>query len=111
VALLLLKYETAQKEKTIHAQQYELSHKNHFLIGAIALSVLIILLAIVIIRNRQHQQEVRLQKAILQQQDMAARSIVVAEENERKRIASDFMMASDKCLQPPVSILTASRIK
>ena len=90
LAEMQVKYETAQKEKTIQAQQYELAHKNHFLIGAIALSVLVILLAIVIIRNRRHQQEARLQKAILQQQEMAARSIVVAEENERKRIASDL---------------------
>lgn len=90
LADMQVKYETSQKEKTIQAQQYELSRKNYFLIGSIALSVLIILLAILIIRNRQHKQEVRLQKIILEQQDVAAKSIVVAEENERKRIASDL---------------------
>jgi signal transduction histidine kinase len=90
LADMQVKYETSQKEKTIQAQQYELSRKNYFLIGSIALSILIILLAILIIRNRQHKQEVRLQKIILEQQDAAAKSIVVAEENERKRIASDL---------------------
>jgi two-component system NarL family sensor kinase len=90
LADMQVKYETSQKEKTIQAQQYELSHKNYLLIGSIALSILIILLAILIIRNWQHKQEVKLQKIILEQQDMAAKSIVVAEENERRRIASDL---------------------
>jgi signal transduction histidine kinase/Tfp pilus assembly protein PilF len=90
LADMQVKYETSQKEKTIQAQQYELSRKNHFLIGSITLSILVILLAILIVRNRKHKQEVRLQKIILEQQDVAAKSIIVAEENERKRIASDL---------------------
>lgn len=90
LADMQVKYETSQKEKTIQAQQFQLSRKNYLLIGSITLSVLTILLAIVIIRNRRHKQEVRLQKVILEQQDVAAKSIVVAEENERKRIASDL---------------------
>lgn len=89
-AEMQVKYETSQKEKTIQAQQYEISRKNYLLYGSLALSLLIILLAIAIIRNRRHKQEMKLQKMILTQQDLAAKSIVVAEENERKRIASDL---------------------
>jgi signal transduction histidine kinase len=90
LAEMQVKYETSQKEKTIQAQQYELSRKNYLLTGVIAFSLFVILLAILIVRNRQHKQEVRLQKVVLEQQDVAAKSIVMAEENERKRIASDL---------------------
>jgi two-component system NarL family sensor kinase len=90
LAEMQVKYEISQKEKTIQAQQYELSRKNYLLYGSMALSLLIILLAFAVIRNRRHKQKVRLQKMILHQQDLAAKSIVVAEENERKRIASDL---------------------
>lgn len=90
LAEMRVKYEISQKEKTIQAQQYELSRKNYLLYGSVALSLLIILLAFAVIRNRRQKQKVRLQNMFLQQQDLAAKSIVVAEENERKRIASDL---------------------
>lgn len=90
LAEMQVKYETSQKEQLIQKQQYELSRKNYLLYGSMALSLLIILLAIAIIRNRRNRQKVNLQQIILQQQDKATQSILAAEENERKRIASDL---------------------
>ena len=90
LAEMQVKYETSKQEQIIQQQQFELVKKNYFLYGSLILILLTIVLGIVVLRNRKHRQEVKMQKLILQQQEIATQSIVAAEENERKRIASDL---------------------
>jgi two-component system NarL family sensor kinase len=90
LAELQVKYESARQAQIIQKQQFELDRKNYWLFGTVALALLIVLLILVAFRNRKHKQKVKLQQVVLQQQEMATRSILEAEENERKRIASDL---------------------
>ncbi|MBI1783139.1 MAG: tetratricopeptide repeat protein [Sphingobacteriales bacterium] len=87
---LSAKYETAQKEKRIQEQQFELSKKNYWIIGGTILFALIILLSYSLYRRNQLKQEARLQSEILRQQDFATKAILEAEEKERQRIAKDL---------------------
>ena len=97
MAELQTRYEADKKEQKLALlskenaiQQLELSRKN-FLIGTIASVFLlgIVLVALLIYRNKARQ-EVKLQAEINKQQEMAARSIIEAEERERRRIAADL---------------------
>ncbi|RTL59860.1 MAG: tetratricopeptide repeat protein [Sphingobacteriales bacterium] len=87
---LSAKYETAQKEKRIQEQQFELTKKNYWIIGGSILIALMILLGYSLYRRNQLKQEARLQAEILRQQDLATKAILEAEEKERQRIAKDL---------------------
>jgi signal transduction histidine kinase len=90
IAKLRTKYETSKKEQIIHAQSYALSKQNWYL--AILLSILILggIASWLFFRNRQHQQKKKLQQTIMEQQDLATKAVLQAEENERQRIAADL---------------------
>ena len=90
LAEMQVKYESSKKEQIIQKQQFEIERKNYFLYGSLILTLLVVFLGIAVLRNRRHRQKVKMQKVILQQQDLATKSILAAEENERKRIASDL---------------------
>lgn len=90
LAEMQIKYETARKEGIIQKQQYELSRKNYLLYGSLILLALILLLGIAVLRSRRHRQEVSLQRMRVQEQEKATAAILAAEENERRRIASDL---------------------
>ena len=89
-ANLQIKYETAQKEQIIQMQQYELSKKNFWIIGILISLFLIILLGYSYYKRKQLLQQKLRQSDIMQQQDMATKAVIEAEERERKRIASDL---------------------
>ncbi|GAB2823037.1 ATP-binding protein [Ferruginibacter profundus] len=91
------KYQTAKKDQQIEAQQneitqkkYELIKKQYWLYGSIAVFLFSILLGYSYYKRYQLKQEKKLQAEVMKQQDMATKAVIVAEENERKRIAADL---------------------
>lgn len=84
------KYQSAKKEKEIQEQQFLLTKKNYLIGGVTGLFVLVSLLAFSSYRRNKLKQEKKLQTAIMQQQDMATKAVIDAEEKERKRIAGDL---------------------
>jgi two-component system NarL family sensor kinase len=90
IAEMQTKYETVKKEQLIQQQQFELTKKNYWIAGAIALLLLVGLLGISFYRSNKLKQAKKMQSAILLQQDIATKAVINAEENERKRIAGDL---------------------
>ena len=91
------KYQTAKKDEQIQQQKneitqekYELIKKQYWLYGSIAIFLFCILLVYSYYKRYKLHQEKKLQAAIMKQQDMATKAVIVAEENERKRIAADL---------------------
>ena len=91
------KYQTEKKDKEIQQQQleitqkkYELVRKQYWLYGSIGLALLLALLGYSYYRRYKLRQEKKLQAEVMKQQDLATRAVIVAEENERKRIAAEL---------------------
>lgn len=84
------RYKTLEKEKTIQQQQFDIKRKNYWLTSIVLLLLLSAMLAFSWYRRYRLQQQKKLQAAIIQQQDLATRAVLQAEENERKRIAADL---------------------
>lgn len=90
LATLQTKYETAKKQQQINEQQFELTKKQYWIYGSIGLLILIVLLGFSYYRRNKLKQEKKLQLEVIKQQDLATKAVIVAEENERKRIAADL---------------------
>jgi two-component system, NarL family, sensor kinase len=84
------KYEGAKKEQALQRQKFLAQRRKYWVIGIAAFSGLAALLGYSWYRRYRLRQETRLQQAIMKQQDEAARAVLEAEENERKRIAADL---------------------
>ncbi len=87
---LQTKYETAKKQQQIEEQQFELTKKQYWIYGSAGLLVLMVLLGFSYYRRNKLKQEKKLQQEVMKQQDIATKAVIVAEENERKRIAADL---------------------
>ncbi|MGQ0739440.1 MAG: tetratricopeptide repeat protein [Bacteroidota bacterium] len=83
-------YETARKEQQIQSQQNRIRLQNYLFIGIGGLMLLAGLLAYSQYKRYRLKKESQLQAEILKQQEMKARAILEAEENERQRIAKDL---------------------
>jgi two-component system, NarL family, sensor kinase len=83
-------YETTKKEKQIQEQQQTIRKRNLLLLGTIGLLLLLALLSYLIYNRYKLKQQAKLQTEILKQQELAAKSIIDAEEKERSRIAKDL---------------------
>lgn len=91
------KYESEKKERQIQQQQleittrnYQITKRNYWIAGISAITVLSSLLLYQLYRRNRLKQKTKLQAEILHQQELAAKAIVEAEENERKRISRDL---------------------
>jgi len=84
------KYETGKKELQLKEQDLLITKKNFLIAGISGLLVLTSLLGFSYYKRNQLKQEKKLQDAVMKQQDMATKAVIVAEENERKRIAADL---------------------
>lgn len=91
------KYQTVKKDKEIEKQQreitekkYELAKKQYWLYGSIGLALLGGLLGYSYYRRYRLRQEKRLQDEVIRQQDLSTKAVIVAEENERRRIAAEL---------------------
>lgn len=83
-------YETARKEQMIQTQQTRIRLQNYLFIGLGILILLGILLALSYYKRYKLKREGQLQAEIIRQQEMKAKAILEAEENERQRIAKDL---------------------
>ncbi|MEY2916418.1 MAG: hypothetical protein RIS73_132, partial [Bacteroidota bacterium] len=84
------KYQTSKKDKLILEQQFELTKKQYWLYGSIGIGLLMLLLGYSYYRRYKLNQEKKLQQEVMKQQDLSTKAVIVAEENERKRIAADL---------------------
>lgn len=90
LSTLQTKYETSKKQQQIEQQKFELTKKQYWIYGSLGLFVLAVLLGYSYYRRYRLKQEKKLQEEVMKQQDMATKAVIVAEENERKRIAADL---------------------
>lgn len=90
IAEMQTKYETEKKEQQIKIQELEISKRNNYIIIISSLLLIILFASYFIYSRYKYQQEARLQAEIIKQQDIATKSIIEAEERERKRIAGDL---------------------
>lgn len=90
VTELQTKYETEKKEQQIALQQSELKSKNYIIAGISGVLLLGGLLSYSYYRRYRLTQQARLQQAIMQQQELATKAVLEAEEKERQRIAGDL---------------------
>lgn len=94
---LQTKYETEKKEQKIDLlnkentiQKLKLTQRDG-IIGAISLVFLGFIFMVYLLYNRYRlKQQARLQAEVIAQQDLATKAVLVAEENERKRIAGEL---------------------
>ncbi|RXK62756.1 tetratricopeptide repeat protein [Lacibacter luteus] len=90
LAEMKTKYETEKQKKIIQEQQFNLVKKNYFIIGISATLLAVLLVSWLLYNRNQLKQKAKLQKAVFEQQQLAATAVMKAEENERQRIAKDL---------------------
>lgn len=84
------RYETAVKEQIIQQQFYRLTRQRWLIGGIVGLLLLGALLVNSQYKRYRLKKEKQLQAEIFQQQELAAKAVIAAEENERKRIAAEL---------------------
>jgi len=84
------KYETEKKEQQLKLQQAQISRKNILIWGISLGGLLLIVAGFSMYRRKQAQNKLALQETINIEQEKAARAVIEAEENERKRIAAEL---------------------
>jgi two-component system NarL family sensor kinase len=91
------RYQSVKKDHQIQQQQneitqkkYELIKKQYWLYASVAVFLFSLLLGYSYYKRTQLRQEKKLQAEVMQQQDIAAKAVITAEENERRRIAADL---------------------
>ncbi|MFC5285286.1 tetratricopeptide repeat-containing sensor histidine kinase [Pedobacter alpinus] len=94
---LTTQYETEKKEQQIKdlslktkIKDLEIEKKNTLLILGVALLFLILMSVWFYLNQRKIKNKIALQKAIINQQDIATKAVLDAEERERRRIATDL---------------------
>jgi signal transduction histidine kinase len=84
------RYETEKKDQQLQLQQYELERKNTILGIIVGAFILMVLLAYLFYNRYKLKQQAKLQAAVLQEQEVATKAVIEAEEKERQRIAKDL---------------------
>jgi two-component system NarL family sensor kinase len=87
---LNVKFETERKQKLIQQQQFAISRRNTTIAVIAALFAGVAIIGFQSYSRYRLKQVSILQEAVLQQQDIATKGIIQAEEKERKRIAADL---------------------
>ena len=84
------RYQSVEKEQQLKLQKAEITKKN-YLLGRLSIGVILVFIAgFSFYRKRQVQHTLHLQAELMNQQDMATKAVIVAEETERKRIAAEL---------------------
>ena len=71
-------------------QKLQLMKRNKMIFIVIGVLILLVFIAILLYNRYKIKQESRLQSEMIRQQDLAAKAIIQAEENERQRIAGEL---------------------
>jgi two-component system NarL family sensor kinase len=87
---LNVKFETERKQKLIQQQQFAISRRNTTIEVIAALFIGVLIIGLQSYSRYRLKQVALLQSTVLQQQDIATKGIIQAEEKERKRIAADL---------------------
>jgi signal transduction histidine kinase len=90
LAEMQTKYETEKKEKIIQEQQFNLTRKNYLITGISVVLLFGLLLGGLFYNRNQIKQRANMQKAVFEQQQLAAAAVMEGEEKERQRIAKDL---------------------
>jgi two-component system, NarL family, sensor kinase len=90
IADMGVKYETEKKEQEIVLQKAQVAKKNIIIWAIAGFSALMALLGYSYYKRYRLKKEKELQDEVMRQQDEAARSVLKAEENERRRIAAEL---------------------
>jgi signal transduction histidine kinase len=90
VAEIATRYETEKKDQQLLLQQYDLQQKNIFLGLSIGAFILSALLGYLFYNRFKLKQQAKLQSAVLEEQAVATKAVIEAEEKERQRIAKDL---------------------
>ncbi len=83
-------YETNKKEQQILGQQLTIKKRNSLIVVILVMSALALLVVFLLYNRYKWKQKTNMQIEILKQQELAAKSILEAEEKERSRIAKDL---------------------
>ena len=90
IAELNAKYESAKKEQQILKQHNRIRMQNFLFVGIGGLILLTGLLINSQYRRNKLRQETKMKTELMNQQAMAVKAVIEAEENERQRIAKDL---------------------
>ena len=82
--------EFAKSEKTIAAQKLNLTVKNYWLFGSAIFAMMAGIIVWLAFKYYNRKQKTKMQLALAEEKNLAAQSIMDAEEQERKRIAADL---------------------
>ena len=83
-------YETNKRELQIQEQKDVIQKRNRLLFISLGVFLLGLLIAYLFYNRYKWKQQARLQTEIMNQQELAARAVLEAEEKERSRIAKDL---------------------
>jgi two-component system, NarL family, sensor kinase len=84
------RYQTLEKEQQIAEQKYAINKRNYLIGGIIVLLLLGALLAYNYYKRFKLKKEQQLQAEVMKQQELATKAVMEAEENERRRIATEL---------------------
>lgn len=90
IAELETVYANEKKEQQLQLKEVQISRKNNLILAMCGLLVLLVFVGWQWMRKRKLQDQLKLQQAVMKEQDLATQAILAAEEKERQRIASDL---------------------
>ena len=90
IAELETVFQAEKKEQQLKLQQAAITKKNFLLTGLLIVVGLLSFAGFMFYRKKQVQNKLHLQTAVMEQQNIATKAILGAEENERRRIAADL---------------------
>lgn len=90
IAGLEAKYEAQKKEAQILRQKARIEKQEIIIAAAIGVFLLSAVTIFILFKNYRYQQKQKLQEVIIKEQDQAAKSIIQAEEAERKKISQNL---------------------
>lgn len=90
IGLLEVQYKNEKDQRSLKELELKIQKRNYFVI----VLFIVLIIGVVLYFMQQHKKKIQhkaeMQGTIIQQQELASRSIIEAEENERKRIAQDL---------------------